>query len=612
MVGAFKASDEGITGSGINVAVIDTGFYQHPDITYAGGYSIFGDADKWTSDSDGHGTHVAGIIGASNQSPVRGIAPGVNLYGVKVYATGEGNKTTSGNLFSGIQWSIDNNMRIINISSGFENPNQDIHDAIIKATNAGIIVVAASGNGSGEIDYPAAYPEVVAVSNVGRNQTIAGDSKVSAQNELAGPGQSINGLAVNGGYTTHSGTSQATPHVAGVAALLMQKYGTSQVRGILQENALDLGPVGRDNRYGYGLVQYAPAVAEEPEPVEEQPEETEPVEEETEEAPTETPSSDESTEQETQPGETETPTDESTPETEEPVEEQPEEETKTPDSEENEAADTEETNGEQTVDISENAVWIRPGEREGSAILTEEDFASVADNGVIAVSFDATMANIDQLSLSADQVQQLRERNISLLIAKLDMEWLIPSSNFQDGETMLRFSKELQQTVSDQDQSKTPLYELDMLVDGTSIRTFETDMTYRFFTDSAEENQDLLYQWNVDEEKWTALESTYANGAVVSTINQTGTLGVFNPDAFENVKNEEETEEDETVDEDKDETSVTETSEDGNTQDPSASDSETDQTDATESNVPTPAIVASVVALASFGGGFYYFGGKPK
>ncbi len=623
MVGAFDAWDEGITGAGRKVAVIDTGFYDHPDITYAGGYSIFGEEDPYTSDTDGHGTHVAGVIGASAQSSVRGIAPGVQLFGVKVYPSGEGNSTSASNLLAGIEWAISQGVDIINISSGFQNPNQDIHDAIISATNAGTLVVAASGNGSSGIDYPAAYPEVVAVSSVDRNRTIASDSKISLENELAAPGRSINSLNNTGsGYVENSGTSQATPHVAGIAALLMQKQGTRQVRSLLRSNATDLGPEGRDDRYGFGLVRYSKEVPIEEEPTEETPEETVPEETEpVEETPSEEVEEEPETEQpQENEEEVETPTDSEQPstgtETESPSESTDVPEETTPEeTPENEETTSEE---EQPVDISENAVWIRPSESNGTALLSEEDFASVADNGVIAVSFDATMESIDQLSLTSEQVLMLRERNISILIAKLDMEWLIPSSNFQEGETVLRFSKDLSQEVSNIEEAKSPLYQMNMTVNGASITEFESDMTYRFFSDASEENQDHLYIWSNDEEEWIILDSTYKNGAVVSSLNEVGTLGVFSPAAFEETEEaeEEDIEEETEVDEEEtDEEAVVseDTPANNNQNTEETEDTEANQAGVSDSvNIPKPVVIISVVTLASFGGGFYFFGGKPK
>ncbi|MFC6463661.1 S8 family peptidase [Marinilactibacillus sp. GCM10026970] len=614
MVGAFDAWDEGITGTGIKVAVIDTGFYNHPDITYSGGYSIFGEEDPYTSDTDGHGTHVAGIIGASAQSRVRGIAPDVQLYGIKVYSSKEGNSTSASNLLAGIQEAVKMGVDIINISSGFQNPNQDIHDAIISAKNAGILVVAASGNGSSGIDYPAAYKEVVAVASVDRNRTIASDSKISLENELAAPGLSIHSLNNTGsGYAENSGTSQATPHVTGIAALLMQKQGTRQVRSLLRSNATDLGPEGRDDRYGFGLVRYSKEVPIEEEPTEETPEETVPEETEpVEEIPSEEVEEEADTEQPQE--EVETPADSQQPSTGTEIE-TPSESTNVPE----ETPENEETSEEeQSVDISENAVWIRPSESNGSALLSEEDFASVADNGVIAVSFDATMESIDQLSLTSEQVLMLRERNISILIAKLDMEWLIPSSNFQEGETVLRFSKDLSQEVSNIEEAKSPLYQMNMTVNGASITEFESDMTYRFFSDASEENQDHLYIWSNDEEEWIILDSTYKNGAVVSSLNEVGTLGVFSPAAFEETEDaeEEDIEEETEVDEEEtDEEAVVseDTPADNNQNTEETEDAEANQAGVSDSvNIPKPVVIISVVTLASFGGGFYFFGGKPK
>jgi len=131
---------------------------------------------------------------------------------------------------------------------------QSMHDAIIATSDAGVIIVAAAGNEyGGQVIYPAAYPEVIAVSATDSGNEIAYFSSVGPEVELAAPGVGILSTAKGGGTTSKDGTSMACPHVTGVVALALAA-GVTDVRGTLQATADDLGPMGRDDMYGHGLV----------------------------------------------------------------------------------------------------------------------------------------------------------------------------------------------------------------------------------------------------------------------------------------------------------------------------------------------------------------------
>lgn len=271
-----------ITGLEVKVAIIDTGIDKtHPDLQanikdgcnfVAKGIVVKPDA--W-ADDNGHGSHVAGIVAAvENTQGVIGVAPQAYLYGVKVL-----NKTGNGYLsdvISGIEWSIDPNgdgntsdrMDVINLSLGTTSDYQQLRDAVSAANSAGIVVVAAAGNDyGGAVNYPAAYPEVIAVSATDSNNAIASFSNVGPEVDLAAPGVSIYSTYKGGGYAILSGTSMASPHVAGTAALVLASpvlakydlngngiYEASEVRLALQTSADDLGAPDVDNLYGYGLV----------------------------------------------------------------------------------------------------------------------------------------------------------------------------------------------------------------------------------------------------------------------------------------------------------------------------------------------------------------------
>lgn len=253
--------DEGANaGGGIKVAILDTGIdLDHPDLqaNIKGGINTI-NPRKSPDDDNGHGTHVAGIIAAlDNAVGVIGTAPEAWLYAVKVL-----NRQGSGyvsDIIEGLQWCIANGMQVVNMSFGTSSDVQSLHDAIVAAYNNGIVLVAAAGN-SGPADntvlYPAKYPEVIAVSATDENNCIAEWSSRGSEVELAAPGNNIYSTFKGGGYATISGTSMASPHVAGSAALVIASGVTdkSEVRSKLQSTADDLGSPGKDNLYGYGLV----------------------------------------------------------------------------------------------------------------------------------------------------------------------------------------------------------------------------------------------------------------------------------------------------------------------------------------------------------------------
>ncbi|WP_458796764.1 S8 family peptidase [Terribacillus saccharophilus] len=256
---ASLAWNEGLTGKGVKIAVIDSGIYPHEDLKIAGGYSAVSYTSSY-KDDEGHGTHVAGIIGAKhNRYGTDGVAPDAQLYAVKALDNvGQGNLS---DLLEGIDWAISNNMNIINMSMGTAYKSMALQDAVDKAYRNGILLVAASGNeGAGRpLDYPAAFDKVIAVSASDSQNNIASFSSVGSKVELSAPGADITSTYLGTYYAMMSGTSQATPHVTAMLALLKQQYPNEtndQLRTRLQRYSKDLGQKGRDSLFGYGLVQY--------------------------------------------------------------------------------------------------------------------------------------------------------------------------------------------------------------------------------------------------------------------------------------------------------------------------------------------------------------------
>jgi minor extracellular protease Epr len=253
------------TGSGVKIAILDTGISRkHPDLTISGGINLIGSLHntKW-NDDNGHGTHVAGIIAAHNNSiGVIGVAPGAELYAVKVLDQYGGGRISD--VIEGIEWAVQNNMDIISMSLGTTEYSQALNDSSASAYNAGILLVASTGNnGDGNLStndvmYPAKLDSVIAISAIDQNNMAISWSADGSEVELAAPGVDIYSTWLDGGYQSMSGTSMAAPFVSGVAALMMQNNvcaSPDKVRAAMAYNAIDLGVPGIDNVYGFGLVQ---------------------------------------------------------------------------------------------------------------------------------------------------------------------------------------------------------------------------------------------------------------------------------------------------------------------------------------------------------------------
>lgn len=254
-------------GTGVKVAILDTGIDKdHPDLVsnIKGGVN-FVPKRGWKvnpggwDDDNGHGTHVAGLVAAvDNEIGVVGVAPEAHLYAVKVLDR-NGNGYVS-DVIAGLQWAVDSGMEVINLSLGTNTDVQSLHEAVDAVSAASVILVAAAGNDGdadpdSDVDYPAAYSSVIAVAATDSNDVRAYWSSDGPEVELAAPGVEVRSAWRGGGYQVLSGTSMATPHVSGVAALLLAlSTPPVQVRETLKKTADDLGPLGFDNYYGYGLV----------------------------------------------------------------------------------------------------------------------------------------------------------------------------------------------------------------------------------------------------------------------------------------------------------------------------------------------------------------------
>ncbi|MHB8867132.1 MAG: S8 family serine peptidase [Pirellulaceae bacterium] len=259
----------GNRGTGIKVAILDTGIdYTHEDLdgNYRGGYDfVFSDNDPFDDSFNSHGTHVAGIIAAEqNGMGVLGVAPEAELYAVKVLDGAGFGKVDW--VIAGIEWAVSHGVDVINMSlSGPD--RQALQEACERARSAGVILVGAGGNslaGGGSVWYPAAYDSVIAVTGTDEFNLPGYFTPLGDALELAAPGVDIFSTVAGGNYDRLSGTSQAAACVSGIAALYIRSLmvdlngdrlvDNEDVRLMLQLTALDLGDQGRDEIYGYGLV----------------------------------------------------------------------------------------------------------------------------------------------------------------------------------------------------------------------------------------------------------------------------------------------------------------------------------------------------------------------
>ena len=266
--GILPVFAKGHKGAGIRVGVIDTGVdTNHLTVGDLKGQVTesrdFTGSRHGVHDSFGHGTHVAGIIGAvqGNDRGTVGVAPDCKLYIAK--ALGDDGYGTSEQIVAAIDWLISCKVHIINMSLGSSQRDNAILAAIDRATQAGIIIICAAGNdGPDGSSWPAEYPSVVSVGAIDRNRRAAPFSSPSSV-DIAAPGVEVISTYKNGAYASLSGTSMASPWVTGVVVLRMSaelatfneiKTNPTNVLKLLEAHAVDVGDTGPDPITGPGLV----------------------------------------------------------------------------------------------------------------------------------------------------------------------------------------------------------------------------------------------------------------------------------------------------------------------------------------------------------------------
>lgn len=245
MIGADKKNVK--NGNAVNIAVMDSGIDFSEDTNVVRHINLV-DGEKYISefneDITGHGTAIAGIISDINEN--------AEIYSIRVLDSKNIGKLDR--IIEGIYWCIDNDIQIINMSFGSKVNSPALKKAVEDAEKAGIMMIAATGNGSGPVEYPAAYDEVIAVGAIDSNANITSESNTGEQVELVAPGKQVNTEGLYGGNVVVGGTSMSVAHVVGAASVIWsQDSGKSDdfVRELLHQSAKKIDD---PEKSGYGLI----------------------------------------------------------------------------------------------------------------------------------------------------------------------------------------------------------------------------------------------------------------------------------------------------------------------------------------------------------------------
>lgn len=498
-----EAWADGYTGEGVTIAILDTGFYhRHPDIDMMGGYSVFSD-DPWSNDHSGHGTHIAGIIGANQHSNYPGIAPGANIYGIKIYHAEDMDdqgyvSTDVDSVIKGIRQAINIEADILVISSGLTFHDQTLYEIIVEAHNTGMLIIAASGNGNAKVNYPASYEEVIAVTAIDEQREPASDIIYGKENDFTAPGVNIGGLSIPESaysfpYIFMSGSSQATPHVAGLAAIIMQKHNVRgpQAREWMRRYAVNIGD---DHLYGNGLLQYVSAPTDNT------------LVEESEEA-------DDIADSEV-------------------VEPTGEDDDENIDVKE-EVASVRKPDSARAVDPNDpnitdsNEYYQTDPIEQGNRVVLGYDVLPIVESGG---TLEIILNEYGSLYLTQDQIKEIRDRNIRLALSKANVSWFILPGNFLSGEAYLRFYEGLPVGIAGQQGAVSPFYTISIYQAGVRRHSHPTWMELRFSTSELPERnyrQYAGYRYDKVEQEWSPTITDVRDDQIVLRTRHTSSLGIF-------------------------------------------------------------------------------------
>ncbi|WP_431922869.1 S8 family serine peptidase [Micromonospora wenchangensis] len=252
-------------GEGVVVALPDTGVSPHPDLAsnLLPGIDLTAGEGNGQQDQNGHGTGMAGLIAAHGKGHegALGIAPKSRILPINVSPQGESNADL---MAAGIEFATKHGAQIVCISSGGPT-NDHLRAAVRTALQADVVIIAAAGNTPDDsgVLYPAADKGVLAVGGIGQDGAHAPTSVSGPEVDVVAPAVDIYSTSINGRYRKGTGTSDATAIVAGAAALVRSKYPylpAAEVVHRLTATAVDKGPPGRDDEYGYGVIDLVAAL----------------------------------------------------------------------------------------------------------------------------------------------------------------------------------------------------------------------------------------------------------------------------------------------------------------------------------------------------------------
>ncbi|MGW3897869.1 S8 family serine peptidase [Micromonospora profundi] len=255
-------------GAGVTVAVPDTGVQPHPDLrdNLLDGHDVISGGDgTGKDDSNSHGTGMAGLIAAHGQGGnlgALGIAPESKILPIR--DTPEDGQGEAHDLAAGIDYAVRHGADVICISST-GGAGITLQRSIEAAIAADVVLVASVGNTPPDsvVGYPASADAVIAVGGIGRDGMHAAISTTGPEIDVVAPAVDIYSTSINGKYRKGTGTSDATAIVAGAAALIRSKYPhlpAQEVAHRLTATAIDKGPPGRDDEYGYGVIDLVAAL----------------------------------------------------------------------------------------------------------------------------------------------------------------------------------------------------------------------------------------------------------------------------------------------------------------------------------------------------------------
>jgi hypothetical protein len=243
----------------ITLAVIDSGVDgNHPELAskMVQGRNTNNNSDD-TSDGCPHGTHVSGTAGAigNNNLGVAGVNWGVKIMPVRVLSGCGG---TEAQCAAGIIWATDHGAQVGTMSLQYYTGSQTFRDSVDYAYDNGVLLIAANGNGRGRVvAYPAKFPHCMGIAATDDDDNFASFSNYGPECDISAPGDAVWSCENGGGYSFKSGTSMATPHVSGLATLMLSfspSLTHDQVEQILKETAEDKGDEGWDERFGWGRI----------------------------------------------------------------------------------------------------------------------------------------------------------------------------------------------------------------------------------------------------------------------------------------------------------------------------------------------------------------------